>query len=155
MNFALFLLAVSVMTGAIYLLDLFVLAKKRKHGKKPPRWVEYARSFFPIFFTVLLVRSFVLEPFRIPSGSLEPTLLVGDFLIVNKFIYGLRLPVFEKKVLSKTYEDKDVDVEISYNDGTWRFIIEFKKRNFKIDFTGHDIILHDNYSSSYFYNLFN
>ena len=100
MNFALFLLAVSVMTGAIYLLDLFVLAKKRKHGKKPPRWVEYARSFFPIFFTVLLVRSFVLEPFRIPSGSLEPTLLVGDFLIVNKFIYGLRLPVFEKKVLA-------------------------------------------------------
>lgn len=100
MNFALCLLVLSLITGVIYLLDVLFLAKKRRHGKKAPRWIEYGRSFFPIFLTVLLIRSFLFEPFRIPTGSLEPTLLVGDFLVVNKFIYGLRLPVWEKKILA-------------------------------------------------------
>jgi len=70
---------------------------------QPPRepvLVEYARSFFPIILVVLLVRSFVVEPFRIPSGSMMPTLLIGDFILVNKFDYGLRLPVLNNKVLS-------------------------------------------------------
>ena len=100
MNFALILVVLSLASGLIYLFDSFVLNKKTKTGKKTPRWIETGKSFFPIFFTVLLVRSFLIEPFRIPSCSLEPTLLIGDFLIVNKFIYGLRLPVLEKKILA-------------------------------------------------------
>ena len=74
-------------------------SKKRNPGQAPTRLIEYSRSFFPVFFIVLLLRSFLIEPFRIPSGSLEPTLLVGDFLAVNKFAYGLRLPVWEKKII--------------------------------------------------------
>lgn len=61
--------------------------------------MEYARSFFPVLLAVLLLRSFVAEPFRIPSGSMLPTLEIGDFILVNKFAYGLRLPVLHTKVL--------------------------------------------------------
>ncbi|MDR2876717.1 MAG: signal peptidase I [Chromatiales bacterium] len=68
--------------------------------RKQPVLVEYARSFFPIILAVLALRSFVLEPFRIPSGSMMPTLLAGDFIVVNKFSYGLRLPVTDTKILS-------------------------------------------------------
>jgi len=100
MNFALILLVLSALTGFIYLLDLVFWAKKREPNQKPGRIIEYSRSFFPVFFIVLLLRSFLVEPFRIPSGSLEPTLLVGDFVAVNKFAYGFRLPVWEKKVIS-------------------------------------------------------
>lgn len=109
MNFALILLILSIITGSIYLLDSCVWAKKRGPQQKPNRIIEHARSFFPIFFVVLLLRSFLIEPFRIPSGSLEPTLLVGDFLIVNKFIYGFRLPVWEKKIISVS-EPKTGDI---------------------------------------------
>ncbi|TAL64429.1 MAG: signal peptidase I, partial [Legionella sp.] len=100
MNFALLLVILSAITGFIYLLDLAFWEKKRQPGQKPGRIVEYSRSFFPVFFIVLLLRSFLVESFRIPTGSLEPTLLVGDFVAVNKYAYGLRLPVWEKKVLS-------------------------------------------------------
>jgi signal peptidase I len=100
MNFALILVLLSFISGFIYLLDVVFWAKKRSPNQKPGRIIEYSRSFFPVFFIVLLLRSFLVEPFRIPSGSLEPTLLVGDFVAVNKFAYGLRLPVWEKKVVS-------------------------------------------------------
>jgi signal peptidase I len=100
MNFALCLLILSLVSGLIYGLDVIFWAKKRAQDQKPVRVIEYARSFFPVFVIVLLMRSFLVEPFRIPSGSLEPTLLVGDFVAVNKFAYGLRLPVWEKKVIS-------------------------------------------------------
>ena len=100
MNFALILVLLSFISGFIYLLDVVFWAKKRSPAQKPGRIIEYSRSFFPVFFIVLLLRSFLVEPFRIPSGSLEPTLLVGDFVAVNKFAYGLRLPVWEKKVVS-------------------------------------------------------
>ena len=99
MNFALVLLVLSVLSGIIYLIDVLFWEKKRSPGQQPGKLIEYSRSFFPVFFLVLLLRSFVIEPFRIPSGSLEPTLLVGDFLAVNKFSYGFRLPVWEKKVI--------------------------------------------------------
>ncbi len=64
-----------------------------------PKIVEYARSFFPIFLIVLVLRSFVAEPFRIPSGSMMPTLLIGDFILVNKFGYGIRLPIADTKII--------------------------------------------------------
>ena len=99
MNFAFWLVVLSSLTGFIYLLDIIFWARQRKPEQKPGKIIEYARSFFPIFFLVLLVRSFLIEPFRIPSGSLEPTLLVGDFIVVNKFAYGIRLPVIEKKII--------------------------------------------------------
>lgn len=99
MNFALILVLLSLLSGFIYLLDVIFWAKHRSAGQKPGRIIEYARSFFPVFIIVLLLRSFLIEPFRIPSGSLEPTLLVGDFVAVNKFAYGLRLPVIEKKIV--------------------------------------------------------
>ena len=100
MNLALGLLVLSVVSGVIWLLDIWFWSKKRTARQKLPKIIEYSRSFFPIFLGVLLIRSFVFEPFRIPSGSLEPTLLVGDFLVVNKFAYGLRLPVWDKKVIA-------------------------------------------------------
>ena len=65
-----------------------------------PKIVEFARSFFPVILIVLLVRSFVFEPFRIPSASMMPGLVDGDFIFVNKFSYGLRLPVLNTKVVS-------------------------------------------------------
>ncbi len=99
MNFALILVILSFVSGVIYLLDVLFWAKKRNAQQKPNKVIEYSRSFFPVFLIVLLLRSFLVEPFRIPSGSLEPTLLVGDFVAVNKFSYGLRLPVIEKKII--------------------------------------------------------
>ncbi len=64
------------------------------------RLAEYARSFFPVFLAVLIIRSFIIEPFRIPSGSMIPTLLIGDFIVVNKFTYGIRLPVIKTKLIA-------------------------------------------------------
>lgn len=100
MNFALFLVICSAITGLVALLDILFWQKKRKPGQDPSKIIFYSRSFFPVFFIVLLLRSFLFEPFRIPTGSLEPTLHVGDFLAVNKFSYGFRLPVIEKKIIS-------------------------------------------------------
>jgi signal peptidase I len=68
-------------------------------AKKEPLLVEYAHSFFPVLFVVMILRSFIVEPFRIPSGSMMPTLLIGDFILVNKFTYGVRLPVANKKII--------------------------------------------------------
>lgn len=100
MNLAFWLLLYSAITGVIAFIDILYWSKKRKPKQKPHGIIEYSRSFFPILVGVLFIRSFIFEPFRIPSGSLEPTLLVGDFLVVNKFSYGLRLPVWEKKILN-------------------------------------------------------
>lgn len=66
---------------------------------RPPLLIDLSRSLLPIFLIVLVLRSFLIEPFRIPSGSMMPTLLVGDFILVNKFTYGIRLPVLNTKVI--------------------------------------------------------
>ena len=99
MNFALFLLILLVVTGAVWLLDLLFLRKSRAKESKQPWWVEYSISFFPVILIVFLLRSFLVEPFKIPSSSMVPTLLVGDFILVNKYVYGIRLPVANKKLV--------------------------------------------------------
>jgi signal peptidase I len=93
MNFALFMLAALLLTGVIWLIDALWLAKSRTVGAREPLLVEYSKSFFPVILAVFLIRSFLVEPFKIPSGSMMPTLLVGDFILVNKYTYGLRVPV--------------------------------------------------------------
>ena len=99
MNFALLMLVLLLVTGAVWLLDIFVLRKRRDRDAGEPWWVEYPKSFFPIILLVFLLRSFLVEPFKIPSGSMIPTLLVGDFILVNKFTYGIRLPVINRKII--------------------------------------------------------
>ncbi|CAI8690867.1 signal peptidase I [Burkholderia cepacia] len=73
-------------------------SKLRDEKLRQPWWLEYTASFFPVILAVFVVRSFIVEPFKIPSGSMVPTLLVGDFILVNKFEYGLRLPVTNTKI---------------------------------------------------------
>ncbi|AFL72663.1 signal peptidase I [Thiocystis violascens] len=113
-DFPAFLVLASVLTGGIWLIDALLFAPRRRRlaeaamaggarideGRplvREPVLVEYARSFFPVIFAVLILRSFIVEPFRIPSNSMMPTLLTGDFILVNKFAYGLRLPVLNRK----------------------------------------------------------
>ena len=100
MNFALLMLVLLAVTGGVWLLDRFYLRKRQPADAKEPWWVEYSKSFFPVILAVFLLRSFLVEPFKIPSGSMIPTLLVGDFILVNKYTYGIRLPVANAKVLA-------------------------------------------------------
>jgi signal peptidase I len=106
-DFSAILLALTVVFGVVWGLDRLLFYKKRQarfaaagEEYRDPATVDWARSLFPVIFVVLLLRSFVAEPFRIPSGSMMPTLDVGDFILVNKFAYGLRLPAFNNKILS-------------------------------------------------------
>jgi len=98
MNFALVLFLLLVATGAVWLLDHFWLRRRRSADRPEPWWIEYPKSFFPVILVVFLLRSFLVEPFKIPSGSMLPTLLVGDFILVNKFTHGIRLPVINIKI---------------------------------------------------------
>ena len=117
MSFALILLIALVVTGVIWAVDRVLFAPSRRKAVlsleqtgaaieavqdagKEPVLVEYSRAFFPVILVVFLVRGFVVEPFRIPSGSMEPTLRIGDFILVNKFDYGLRLPVLNRKIIA-------------------------------------------------------
>ena len=97
-DFAVLLTLATLITGAVWLLDKIRLAKRRAAGQKPNWFVDFCISFFPVIAFVLGLRSFIAEPFRIPSGSMIPTLLVGDFILVNKFAYGVRDPVFHQKL---------------------------------------------------------
>ena len=117
-DFALALVLITAAFFVIWVVDRLAFARRRREraaaeGQKPyePVLVDYARSFFPVILAVLLFRSFLLEPFRIPSGSMMPTLLVGDFVLVNKFAYGLRLPVSNTKILD-TGEPKRGDIAV-------------------------------------------
>jgi signal peptidase I len=132
-NFALILLVLTVLTGVIWCLDVFYLAKQRRAAAdraladfdarnaklkaegikvaeggrveleanllRQPTWIEYSGSFFPVIALVFVLRSFLWEPFKIPSTSMLPTLYVGDLILVNKYTYGVRLPIINKKVI--------------------------------------------------------
>jgi len=134
-NFALILFVLMVVTGIIWVLDVFVLSKQRRAAAdralaeydartakltadgirldtqqnarekleaehlRQPTWIEYSGSFFPVIALVFVLRSFLFEPFKIPSSSMVPTLLVGDLILVNKFTYGIRLPIVNQKII--------------------------------------------------------
>ena len=103
--FEIALVVLTLFTGLVWLLDKLVFAKRREARQgllddgKEPIVVDYSKAFFPVLAVVLILRSFVAEPFRIPSNSMMPTLLTGDFILVNKFTYGLRLPINNQKVV--------------------------------------------------------
>ncbi len=117
-NFSLILVIIVVVTGAIWILDKCILAPKRRRSvnrhnaeteidpeiitklSKSNGFIEFCVTVFPVLLVVFIVRSFIFEPFQIPSGSMIPTLKVGDFILVNKFNYGLRLPVTNTKFLA-------------------------------------------------------
>jgi len=106
MNFELLLVFLTGITGLIWAINYFINKLKsynnnQNSSTKKSVFVEQAISFFPIFLIVLILRSFIFEPFRIPSASMMPTLLIGDFILVNKYEYGLRLPV----IYNKFYEN--------------------------------------------------
>ena len=100
MNFALILFILLVVTGAFALADAVYFRGRRGKDEREPWWIEYPKSFFPVILVVFLLRSFLVEPFKIPSGSMVPTLVVGDFILVNKFAYGIRLPLLNKKIIN-------------------------------------------------------
>lgn len=116
MDFPTIMVLLVVISGAIWAFDAAVLARRRRlaavsltssgadeaasvKALQPSTVVEYARSFFPVFLIVLVLRSFIAEPFRIPSNSMMPTLLTGDFILVNKFNYGIRIPILGSKII--------------------------------------------------------
>ncbi len=119
-DFSLVLVIAVGVTGLVWMVDYFALAPRRRMAlqtaesqggieladaarselTREPVVVEYSKSFFPVLFLVLVLRSFLVEPFQIPSGSMLPTLQIGDFILVNKYHYGIRLPVVGTKVLS-------------------------------------------------------
>ena len=99
-DFNLILVPATLILGAIWLLDKLVLKQKQSKGlEKSTAPVRWAYDFFPILAIVLVVRSFLIEPFNIPSSSMVPTLYTGDFIAVNKYAYGIRLPLVNTKVL--------------------------------------------------------
>ena len=119
LDFATILTLLVLVSGALWAYDALVLARRRESAMnrareeegreltlQPSKLVEYARSFFPIFLIVLVLRSFLVEPFRIPSNSMMPTLVTGDFILVNKFTYGIRLPVVDKKVIELGFPER-------------------------------------------------
>jgi signal peptidase I len=103
--FEIILVILTTFTGVVWLVDKLFLARRRIAGAgllddgEEPVVIDYSKAFFPVLAIVLILRSFVAEPFRIPSNSMMPTLLTGDFILVNKFAYGLRLPITNKKFL--------------------------------------------------------
>lgn len=100
MNFSIILFVLLVLTYLLWMADKLYFRVRRAPNAAEPWWVEYGAGFFPVILAVFVIRSFLFEPFKIPSGSMIPTLVVGDFILVNKFSYGIRLPIINKKVVA-------------------------------------------------------
>lgn len=102
-NFPLILASLTLFTGMIVLVDYIIVQWHNRHGKrhreKTPITIEYARAFFPVLLIVFAIRSFIIQPYRVPTGSLEPTVLPGDFILVNQYQYGLRIPIWDAKFM--------------------------------------------------------
>lgn len=114
MDFEAWLALATIATGIIWLADKLLFSRRRADGADGNWAIEFARSFFPVLLAVLLLRAFVFEPFRIPSKSMVPTLLVGDFVLVNKFTYGLRAPVFHDKFVDLSEPERGDVVVFRY-----------------------------------------
>ena len=103
-DFELILTLLTLITGVVWLVYALLMHRRKAAGgivpDREPLVVDYSKSFFPVLALVLVLRSFLAEPFHIPSSSMVPTLLVGDFILVNKYDYGVRLPVLHTKVLA-------------------------------------------------------
>ena len=97
--FSIILTVVTLIAGALWLFDALVLKKKRAAGEPQNSVTEFGQSVFPILAIILVVRTFLYEPFQIPSGSMMPTLLKGDFILVEKYAYGLHDPLFQKEIV--------------------------------------------------------
>ena len=122
LNFPLILVVLTFICGVMWLLDKLVLRKKRG-DETPPFYIEYTAPFFPVLFLVLVLRSFIVEPFQIPSASMVPTLQIGDFILVNKYSYGLRLPVTRTKVMDID-EPRRGDVMVFFPPNDERYFIK-------------------------------
>jgi len=115
-NLALILTLLTAFTGAVVAYDKYYLRKRNSDSGGETNAalntiIDYSRSFFPVLLFVLVIRSFIFEPFRIPSGSMMPTLLQGDYIFVKKYSFGLRLPVLDKKII-ETGEPERGDVVV-------------------------------------------
>jgi signal peptidase I len=99
-DFPFILTMLVIITGLVAMADILVFSKRRTEAQKMPYAIEFARSFFPALLLVWIIRSFIIQPYRVPTGSLEPTVLPGDFIAVKQFSYGLRLPVLNQKLVS-------------------------------------------------------
>jgi len=128
-DFAFVLVMLTLLAGVIVLLDRLWFARRRagrreEGARAEPREIaEHARSFFPVLLVVLVLRSFIVEPFQIPSSSMEPTLEVGDYILVNKFSYGLRLPVLGTKIF-EVGEPRRGDVIVFFPPDDPRYFIK-------------------------------
>lgn len=113
-DFPLFLTALVILTGIMAIINFFFFRKQGEMTRTKMAWFfEYGRSFFPALLLVWIIRSFIVQPYRVPTGSLEPTVMPGDFIVVKQFSYGLRLPVTQKKIW-ETGEPKRGDIALFY-----------------------------------------
>ena len=105
-DFPTILTLITLFAGVVAITDMFYCRARKKAGfaidskAKKPVLIDYCRSFFPVLLLVLIIRSFIIQPYRVPTGSLEPTVIPGDLILVNQYKYGLRLPAWNKKVVT-------------------------------------------------------
>ena len=123
LDFPLILVILTAVSGVMWLLDKLLLRRLRGEGVAPSWLVEFTAPFFPVLLVVLVLRSFLVEPFQIPSGSMIPTLKIGDFILVNKYAYGLRLPVTGTKILA-VGEPQRGEVMVFFPPGDARYFIK-------------------------------